>query len=239
MQTSNKNLYSLRSSTQAFELGRFMSRVYGWMTLGILMSGLVAWEVAQNPEFAISIFQNRALFWTIFILQLGSVMFITAAIHKISSTLAGFIYFTYAALTGLTLSLVFLVYTGASILSTFLLTSFSFAGLSAVGYLTKKDLGPVGSFCTMGLFGLVGVSLISMFFPSIMEGSGSMVFGILGVLVFSGLTAYDTQKIKSYHQFGSEGTEENKKVAIIGALMLYLDFINLFLSLLRIFGRRK
>jgi FtsH-binding integral membrane protein len=203
------------------------------------MSGLVAWQVSQNPDMAMSIVQNRPVFWTLFILQLGSVMFLTAAINRISSTVAGLVYFAYAALTGLTLSIIFLMYTSASIFSMFLLTGFAFSGLSAVGYLTKKDLGPVGSFCTMGLFGMLGVALVSMFFPSIMEGSGSVIFGAVGVLVFAGLTAYDTQKIKGYHQLGTEGTEANKKSAIVGALMLYLDFINLFLSLLRIFGRRR
>jgi len=239
MENNYETKVSLTTPNAAVEISRFMSRVYGWMTLGILMSGLVAWQVAQNPDFALSIIQNRPVFWTLFILQLGSVMFLTGAINRISSTVAGFIYFAYAALTGLTLSVIFLMYTGSSILSMFILTAGAFGGLSLFGYVTKRDLGPVGSFCMMGLFGMVGVSIISIFFPSIMAGTGSTIFGMIGVLVFAGLTAYDTQKVKGYHQLGNEGTESDKKGAIIGALMLYLDFINLFLSLLRIFGRRR
>ena len=238
-ETDFKAKVALSTPNEAVEIGRFMSRVYGWMTLGILMSGLVAWQVSQNPDLALSIVQNRPLFWGLFLAQLGSVMFLTAAINRISSAVAGFIYFAYAALTGLTLSIIFLMYTSSSILSMFILTAGAFGGLSLFGFVTKRDLGPVGSFCMMGLFGMIGVSIISMFFPSIMGGSGSMIFGCIGVLVFAGLTAYDTQKIKGYHQLGSEGTESDKKSAIVGALMLYLDFINLFLSLLRIFGRRR
>lgn len=118
-------------------------------------------------------------------------------------------------------------------------TAFGFAGLSGVGYLTKRDLGPVGSFCTMGLFGLVGYGLLSMFFPSLMGGGASFVYSIVGIIVFAGLTAYDTQKIKGMNTPGNEGTDAGRKTAIFGALMLYLDFINLFLSLLRITGRRQ
>jgi FtsH-binding integral membrane protein len=142
-------------------------------------------------------------------------------------------------LTGLTLSSIFLIYTGSSIAEVFAITAFGFAGLSGFGFVTKRDLGPVGSFCMMGLFGLVGFGLLSMIFPRLMSEGASFVFSIVGIIVFAGLTAYDTQKIKRMNSPGMEGTDAERKQAIFGALMLYLDFINLFLSLLRLMGRRR
>ena len=142
-------------------------------------------------------------------------------------------------MTGLTLSSIFLVFTGSSIAQVFGVTAFGFAGLSGVGYLTKRDLGTVGSFCMMGLFGLVGFGLLSMFFPSLMGERASFVYSIVGIIVFAGLTAYDTQNIKGMNAAGSEETDAARRTAIFGALRLYLDFINLFLSLLRLTGRRR
>ena len=156
-----------------------------------------------------------------------------------SSVTATLIYLAYAALTGLTLSVIFLIYTQDSIEQVFMITSFAFAGLSAFGYFTKRDLGPIGTFCTMGLFGLVGFSLISLFFPSLMTSQVSYVYSLAGVLIFSGLTAYDTQKIKASNILGNEGTDEDHKETIFGALTLYLDFINLFMMLLRLMGGRR
>jgi FtsH-binding integral membrane protein len=226
-------------SLEMTEVARFMSRVYGWMMLGIAMSGLVAWQISENQELAYSIFSNRTLFWTLVILQFGSVIVLTSAINRLNATVAGGIYFVYAALTGVTLSSIFLMYTQDSLLSTFLLCSFAFGGLSAFGFITKKDLGPIGSFCMMGLFGLIGFSVLSLFFPSLMSSGASMIAGIAGIVIFSGLTAYDTQKIKALYRPGFSGGEADRKLAIVGALTLYLDFINLFLSLLRVFGRRR
>ena len=221
------------------ELNRFMSKVYGWMSLGILMSGLIAWQVSQSPDLLATIFQSSAILWTIIGLQFGSVIFLTAAIHRISAGVAGVSFFIFAALMGLTSSVIFAMYTGASILSVFLITGIAFAGLSITGLVTKKDLSPLGAFCTMALFGIVGVIALGWFFPLFSEAANSTVFNVLGVLVFAGLTAYDTQKIKGLYQTGSDGSEYGKKAAIIGALSLYLDFINLFMRLLRLFGRRR
>jgi FtsH-binding integral membrane protein len=224
----------------AAENTRFMSHVYGWMTAGLTLTGVVAWNIAGNPELVQTIFANRLLFWGLIIAQLGAVVALSGLINRISGLTATLIYFIYAGLTGLTLSSVFLAYTGSSIAQVFGVTAFSFAGLSGVGYATKRDLGPVGSFCTMGLFGLVGFGLLSMFFPSLMTGSASFVFSIVGIIVFAGLTAYDTQKIKAMNSLGdSEAVDVRRKKAIFGALTLYLDFINLFLSLLRLMGRRR
>jgi uncharacterized protein len=223
----------------SIENARFMSRVYGWMTAGLCLTGVVAWNVSGNPRLVQTIFGNPALLWGLIIAQLGTVLALSWLINRISGTLATLIYFVYAGLTGLTLSSIFLVYTGSSIAEVFGVTAFAFAGLSGFGFVTKRDLGPVGSFCMMGLFGLVGFGLLSMIFPRLMGEGASFVFSIVGIIVFAGLTAYDTQKIKRMNTGGNEGTDTGRKQAIFGALMLYLDFINLFLSLLRLMGRRR
>jgi FtsH-binding integral membrane protein len=235
------NRFGDRAFTSAIsvETARFMSRVYGWMTAGLCLTGAVAWNVSGNPELVQSIFGNRLLFWGLIIAQLGAVVALSGLINRISSLTATLIYFLYAGLTGLTLSSIFLVFTGSSIAQVFGVTAFGFAGLSVAGLVTKRDLGPVGSFCTMGLFGLIGYGLLAMFFPSLMAGGGSFVFSLVGIIVFAGLTAYDTQKIKNMYAAGREGIEAGRKKAIVGALTLYLDFINLFLSLLRLMGRRR
>jgi FtsH-binding integral membrane protein len=220
------------------ENARFMSRVYGWMTAGLCLTGAVAWNVAGNPALVHAIF-SRGLFWILIIAQLGAVIALSALINRISAFTATVIYCLYAALTGLTFSSIFLVYSGSSIAQAFGVTAFGFAGLSGFGYLTKRDIGPVGSFCMMGLFGLVGFAVLAMIFPSLMTQGASFVFSIVGIIVFAGLTAFDTQKIKAMNVPGSEAGEAGRKRAIFGALTLYLDFINLFLSLLRLTGRRR
>ena len=198
-----------------------MSRVYGWMTGGLCVTGAVAWNVAGDPALVQTIFGNRMLFWALIIAQLGAVAALSFLINKISGAVATVIYILYAALTGLTLSSIFLLYTGSSIAQVFGVTAFGFAGLSFFGLVTKRDLGPVGSFCMMGLFGLIGFGLLSMFFPSLMGAGGSFVFSIVGIIVFAGLTAYDTQRIKAMNVPGSEGTDGARKTAIFGALTLY------------------
>jgi hypothetical protein len=223
----------------ATENARFMSRVYGWMTGGLCLTGAVAWNVSGNPALVQTIFGNRLLFWALIIAQLGTVFALAWFINRIGALTATLIYFLYAGLTGLTLSSIFLVFTGSSIAQAFAVTAFGFAGLSGFGYVTKRDLGPVGSFCMMGLFGLVGFGLLSMLFPALMTEGANFVFSIVGIIVFAGLTAWDTQKIKAMNAPGSEGTDAGRKKAIFGALRLYLDFINLFLSLLRLTGRRR
>lgn len=220
------------SLTRTSEMARFMSRVYLWMTAGVCLSGGVAVYISGDVDLAMAVASNRILFWGLVIAQVGAVLFLSSAIHRISTATAAAIYLLYAALTGVTLSILFLIYTQESIASVFALTAFSFAGLSGFGLLTQRDLGPVGAFCTMGLFGMLGFALLSMLFPSLMGEGASQVYGLVGVVVFAGLTAYDTQKIKSLHAQGQKG-------AVFGALTLYLDFINLFVSLLRVMGRRR
>ena len=216
-----------------------MTRVYYWMTGGILLSAWVAYAVSQNAQAIERLVRSPLLFWGLIIAQFGSVFFLTFAINHINALMATIIYLLYAGLTGITLSFVFLLYTHDSIFSTFLVTAVAFGGLSFYGATTKRDLGPVGTFCTMGLFGLIGFALLSLFIPSMRGSSAQMAYSAVGLLIFSGLTAYDTQKIKAMNVLGNEGTDEDRQEAIVGALTLYLDFINLFLDLLRLMGNRR
>lgn len=235
-----RDVYPMRNSMAiAEENSRFMTRVYGWMTGGIVLTALISRWVASTPELVELVFGSRFGFMFLVLLQIGAVVVLTAAMRKLSAAAATMIYFAYAALTGVTLSVIFLAYTQESIVNVFGVTACAFAGLSLFGLVTKRDLGPVGSFCMMGLFGMIGFSLISFFFPSLMTAQTSYWYSIVGLIVFAGLTAYDTQKIKSMNILGNEGTAEDQKEAIYGALTLYLDFINLFLSLLRIMGRSR
>jgi FtsH-binding integral membrane protein len=223
----------------AEENARFMSQVYLWMTMGVIFTAIIAYAIGNNEGLAQTIVLNRGIFYILLAAQFGAVLALSFLIRKINALTAMALYFLYAALTGVTMSVIFLVFTRESIFQVFAISGFMFGSLSAVGYFTKKDLSPIGSFCLMGLFGMIGFGLIALFFPSLMTSTASKVYGIVGIIVFSGLTAYDTQKIKAMNVIGDEGTDEDRKEAIFGALTLYLDFINLFLSLLRLFGRRR
>jgi len=221
------------------ENARFMAKVYQWMTFGILLTGVISYYLGNDPELVIKIVSNKILFWGLIIGQLAAVIYLSRAIKKMRAITATLVFLLYAALTGTTLSVIFLAYTKDSIATAFFTTAFSFAGLSFFGFITKKDLGPVGTFCGMGLWGLIGFGLLSLFFPSMMGPTSSKVYSIAGIIIFSGLTAYDTQRIKASNIIGNEGTEEDHKEAIFGALTLYLDFINLFLSILRLTGNKR
>jgi FtsH-binding integral membrane protein len=225
------------SPTAQLALSQYMSKVYMWMTIGILLTGLVAFSVANSPDMMYAIVSNKILFYGMIIAEFGLVIWLSAGINKMSPMMATSMFLLYAALNGATLSIFSMVYTQESIQSAFFTTSFAFAGLSAFGYITKRDLGPVGSFCTMGLFGLFGFAILSIFFPSMMGGMGGQIYGLVGIIVFAGLTAYDTQIIKNMAPTGTG--DHVARGAIMGALKLYLDFINLFLFILRMSGRRK
>ena len=233
-----QNITKLRAGAIKLENARFMSRVYRWMTGGILLTALVASHIASDPQLVRSIVRGP-MFWILIIAQLGSVFFLSLAIKRISAFTAIVTYLGYAALTGATLSVLFMIYTKDSIASTFLTTACGFAGLSAIGYFTKKDLSPIGAFCSMAVFGLIGFALLFFFVPSFRGEGAQRIYSIVGLIAFAGLTAYDTQKIKQLNVIGNEGSEEDTKEAIFGALTLYLDFINLFLDLLRLQGKRR
>jgi FtsH-binding integral membrane protein len=228
----NVNRGDYVSPTASLAVSQYMSKVYLWMTAGILLTGLVAWGVGNNEEFMYTLMANKILFFGLIIAEFGLVIWLSARINKMSFGVASGMFMTYAALNGITLSVFSMIYTAESVQSAFFTTTAAFAGLSGFGYVTKRDLGPVGSFCTMGLFGLIGFGLLAMFFPSMMGSTASKIYGLAGIVIFAGLTAYDTQKIKNMAYGHGNG-------AIMGALKLYLDFINLFLFILRMTGRRR
>lgn len=235
----NQQMMMRSSQSISEENARFMSGVYKWMTFGVLLTAFVAYYVSSSKELTRLLVENKFVFILLILAQFAAVIFLSLAMKRISALVATLVYFLYAGLTGLTFSVIFLIYTMDSIQGAFITTACGFAGLSAFGYLTKRDLGPIGTFCHMGLWGLIGFSILALFFPSMMSGQTEMVFSLVGVLVFAGLTAYDTQKIKNSNIIGNEGTAEDHKETIFGALTLYLDFINLFLMILRLVGNRR
>jgi hypothetical protein len=224
----------------AFDAGlrSYMLSVYNYMASGVLLTGIVALLFsrggAESP--AAQVFtQGGLLAWVIILSPLALVMIMSFGINRLSTGAAQALYWVYATLMGLSLSTIFLVYTGASIATTFFATAAAFVSLSLWGYTTKKDLSGFGTFLIMGLVGLIVAMLINIFLQS---PTMNLAISAIGVLVFAGLTAYDTQKIKSMY-FMVRGTDFIGKSAIMGALTLYLDFINLFLFLLRFMGNRE
>lgn len=211
--------------------GAFMSRVYGWMFAGLSVTGLVALYTASNPALLRQVMGARLL---LIVAQLGVVFGLSALAHRLSGAVAAALFLAYSVLTGLTLSSIFLVYTGGSIGSALLMTAGAFATMSAYGTLTKKDLGAWSTFLIMGLVGVVIASVVQLFVHSSLL---SFVIACASVLVFAGLTAWDTQKLR--RMYAGVGYSSAASLSIVGALMLYLDFINLFLALLRLFGRRR
>ena len=207
-----------------------MLRVYNYMTIGLALTGIVAYMVASTP-LGPAIF-GSGLAIVVMIAPIGVVLLLSARIHKMSFASSQATFWIFAALMGLSLASIFMVYTGTSITRVFFITATTFASMSVFGYTTKRDLTGLGSFLFMGLIGIILASIINMFL-----GSPVMQYAIsvIGVLIFVGLTAYDTQKIKEMYYEG-DGTEVAGKKAIMGALRLYLDFINLFVMLLHLFG---
>lgn len=238
MLPNNRNFSTLNSHSAAQAVSAFMSRVYLWMMVGIGISGMTAYAVSMRPDMVMYIMQNRAIFFGLIIFQFVAVIALSGWVQKMSVGMASTIYALYATLVGLTFSTLFLIYTVNSISTAFFVTGFAFAGLSMYGYITKRDLGPIGSFCMMGLFGLIGVMLLGLFIPSMMGNSMQLTISVIGLVVFAGLTAYDTQRIKSL-QLQYTSADQARKGAIYGALILYLDFINLFLNILRLMGNRR
>lgn len=220
----------------AAEQQRFMVRVYNWMTAGLAVTGVLAFYVSNSETMMNIIHGNPIVPIVLIVAQLGLVIYLSGWIQKMSASQATGVFMLYAGLTGLTFSFIFLAYTASSITSAFLVTAGTFAAMSVYGYTTKKDLTSWGSFLFMGLIGIIIASLVNMF---LQNEAMHWIITYAGVLVFVGLTAYDTQKIKNMNILGNEGTDEDTREAIIGALTLYLDFINLFLMLLRIMGDRR
>jgi len=227
---------SIVLSQVELEQRSFIVKVYGWMAFALAITAITAMLTVSVPALITTIVYNRFLFFGLLIGELVLVGYLSAAVQKMTVATATAIFVGYSALNGLTLSIVFLVFTAESIASTFFITAGTFAVISVYGYVTKRDLTSVGNLCLTGLIGVIIASVVNLFFHN---EAIYWVTTYMGILVFVGLTAYDTQKIKSMNIIGNEGTEEDRKEAIMGALALYLDFINLFLLLLRLFGRRK
>lgn len=210
-----------------------MLRVYNWMAIGLTLTAIVSMVVLQTPEVYSFAAQNMML---LFIVQIGFVMGLSFGINKMSAMVAATLFFVYAALNGLTMGVIVAAYTQTSVVATFFITAGMFGTMSFIGYVTKKDLTGVGHFMFMGLIGIIIASVVNIF-----VGSTALSWGIsfIGVFVFLGLTAWDTQKIKKMLFMSYGNSESLMKISAIGALMLYLDFINMFLMLLRFTGGRK
>lgn len=218
------------------EQAAFMTQVYGWMTTALLITAVVSLFTAGSETLLSLIFGNRLVFYALLFGELGLVWYLSASIQRLSATTATAMFILYSILNGLTLASIFLLYTGGSIASTFFVTAGTFGAMSAYGYFTKRDLTSWGGFLLMALIGLILASIVNIF---LQNETLYWIATYAGVLIFVGLTAYDTQKIKEMNVIGNAGTDEDRKEAIMGALTLYLDFINLFLYLLRLLGRRR
>jgi len=214
----------------------FFRKVYLWMTAGLAVTALASFMMLSSASAQQLIFGNRMVFYGLIFAELGLVIAMSAAINRISAATATLMFLGYSALNGVTFAAIFLIYTNSSIASAFLVTAGTFGAMSIYGYATKRDLTGWGSFLFMGLVGVIIASVVNIFLQS------EMIYWItsyVGVFVFVGLTAYDTQKIKLIGQAGFANEQDRHKAAILGALRLYLDFINLFLMMLRIMGNRR
>ncbi len=211
-----------------------MLRVYNYMVGGLGITGLLAFITANSPAMLNAIY-GTPLAWVVMLAPLGMVFFLSFRVHKMSFAAAQTTFWLFAAVMGLSMATIFIIYTPSSITRVFFITSGTFAAMSLYGYTTKRDLTAMGSFLMMGLIGIIIAMVVNMFLASAMM---DFVISVLGVLIFTGLTAYDTQKIKEIYYEGDGSAVAGKK-AIMGALRLYLDFINLFLMLLRLFGNRN
>jgi len=223
-------------SAAEIESRTFIQKVYAWMGVGLAVTGACALGMASDPRMIVALVQNKVLFYGLLIAEFGLVIALAGWIQKMEVNTARFAFLFYSALTGVTMSVIFLVYTGGSIANAFFMTGGMFALMSAYGYATKTDLTSMGNFMFMGLIGVILASLVNWWVKS---PAIEWALSIMSVIIFTGLTAYDTQKIKAMNIVGNAGTDEDHKEAISGALTLYLDFINLFLSLLRLTGRRR
>ena len=213
-----------------------MRKVYVWMTLALVITGFTAFGIAENPGLVYTIVTNRLLFWGLVIGEFALVMAIYGAIGRLSATAATLLFVLYSVVNGATLSVIFLAYTMTSIASVFFITAGTFAVMAFIGYTTKTDLTSFGKMLMMGLIGIILATVVNIFIGSSML---NMIVSYVGVVVFVGLTAYDSQKIKNLLYQVDNMSEEAQKLALLGSLTLYLDFINLFLMLLRIFGGNR
>jgi len=222
------------SMAEAFPV--LMRKVYVWMTLALVITGMTAYGVASSPGILQMMFSNTAVFWVLVIAEIALVVGVSAAINRLSLATATLMFIIYSVINGALLSPIFLVYTSSSISTVFFITAGTFAAMAVVGYTTKTDLSSMGKYLLMALIGMIIATIVNVFIKS--EGM-TLILSYIGVLVFVGLTAYDSQKIKQMLLQAPDASEASQKLALLGALSLYLDFINLFIYLLRIFGKRN
>lgn len=215
-------------------VGAFLSKVYGWMFFGLLVTAVTAFAVASSPALIEIVFLNRLVFWGLIIAQLGLVFYLSARVDKVAPATAAGLFILYSALTGVTSSVILLLYTGASIVSTFIITAGMFGAMAVFGTITKRSLAGMGQFLFMGLIGLILASIVGLFWQN---DALQFVISVVGVLVFTGLTAWDAQRLKQMAVALPDGRVG--AYAVVGALSLYLDFINLFFFLLRLTGGRR
>ncbi len=233
------NPYSLEAQerTAAPTLSRLLTKVYLWMTLALAVTGLTAWFVAFDTSLVFALASNPFVFWGFAIAEIALVSVLSALIDKLSFTVAGLFFALYSILNGVTISIILLVYTTESVAATFLTTAATFGAMSLVGASVKRDLSTLGRLLTMSLIGLIIATVVNIF---IANDTLSWVITYAGVLIFCGLTAYDTNKMRALLKTYGKGNEETfQKVALLCSLTLYLDFVNLFLYLLRILGKKK
>ena len=238
MDYEEMNYQSLSRDRQleaSYAFPTLMRKTYLWMAMALIITGLTAYVVATNAAMTQFLFTHASMIWILFLAEIGLVVTLSAAIRKISLSVATLLFVAYAALNGITFSSLFYVYTMGSLASTFFITAGTFGAMSLVGFFTKADLSSMGKILLMALIGLIIASVVNIFVAS---SALEMLMTYVGVLIFVGLTAYDTQKIKQMFLSAPDASESTQKYAVLGALTLYLDFINLFLYLLRIFGRR-
>lgn len=229
--------YDVRTREQQFESSLafpiLMRKVYLWMTFALAITGMTSYYVASSPAILQMIYGNPAVMWGLIIAEFGLVFGLSAAINKLSLVTATLMFVIYSIINGATLSVIFLVYEMGLIAQAFFITAGTFAAMALYGYTTKKDLTTIGSLAFMGLFGIIIASVVNIFIAS---SAVSIVTNYVAVLVFVGLTAYDSQKIKNMMLQAPDAGETMQKMALLGALSLYLDFINLFIYILRILG---
>lgn len=235
-----KRLYDLINEKEGYASLAFsalMRKVYVWMTLALVITGFTAYGVATSPGLITAITTNRILFFGLIIGELALVMWVSAAINRLSLTTATMLFVLYSILNGATLSVIFIAFTMSSITSVFFITAGTFAVMAFIGYVTKTDLTSLGKILFMALIGIIIATIVNVFL--VKSGMLNLIISYVGVLVFVGLTAYDSQKIKNMLMMADDMDEGAQKMALMGSLTLYLDFINLFLYMLRIFGSSR
>lgn len=239
MENKDLNYYDLSAERQMEVSEAFpvlMRKVYVWMTLALAITGMTAYYVATSPTLLTAILTNKVLFYGLIIAELALVFVVSAAINRLSLFTATLLFILYSVINGATMSVIFLVYKFSSIATVFFITAGTFGAMALIGYTTKKDLSTMGRIMFMGLIGLVIATFVNIFLKNPMM---TMILSYIGVIVFVGLTAWDSQKIKQMLMQAPDVDEASQKVALLGALTLYLDFINLFIHLLNILGKRR